>query len=25
VHAADGVHPNVECYRIMEKIILQYL
>ena len=25
VHAADGVHPNVECYRIMEKIVLQYL
>ena len=24
-HAADGVHPNLECYKIMEEIILQYL
>ena len=25
VHAADGVHPNVDCYKIMEKMILEYL
>ena len=24
-HAADGVHPNLECYKIMEEIILKYL
>lgn len=24
-YAADGVHPNLECYKIMEEIILQYL
>lgn len=24
-YAADGVHPNIECYRIMEEIILEYL
>lgn len=24
-HAADGVHPNVDCYKIMEEIILNYL
>ena len=24
-HAADGVHPNLDCYKIMEKIILRYL
>ena len=25
VHAADGVHPNLDCYKIMEEIILEYL
>lgn len=25
VHAADGVHPNIDCYKIMEKIILEYI
>ena len=25
VHAADGVHPNIDCYKIMEKIIVEYL
>jgi lysophospholipase L1-like esterase len=24
-HAADGVHPNLDCYKIMEEIILKYL
>ena len=24
-HAADGVHPNIDCYKIMEEIILKYL
>lgn len=24
-HAADGVHPNLECYKIMEEMILEYL
>ena len=24
-YAADGVHPNLECYKIMEEIILQQL
>lgn len=24
-HAADGVHPTIECYKIMEDIILKYL
>lgn len=24
-HAADGVHPNIDCYKIMESIILPYL
>ena len=24
-HAADGVHPNIACYKIMEEIILKYL
>ena len=24
-HAADGVHPNLECYKIMESILLNYL
>ena len=24
-HAADGVHPNLECYKIMESIVLNYL
>ena len=24
-HAADGVHPNVECYKIMEEIVVRYL
>ena len=24
-HASDGVHPNLECYKIMEEIILKYL
>jgi lysophospholipase L1-like esterase len=21
-HAADGIHPNLECYKIMEKMLL---
>lgn len=25
VHASDGVHPNIDCYKIMEKIILEYI
>jgi lysophospholipase L1-like esterase len=25
VHAADGVHPNIDCYKIMENIILDYI
>ena len=25
VHAADGVHPNLQCYKIMEEIILDYI
>lgn len=25
VHAADGVHPNLQCYKIMEEIILEYI
>lgn len=24
-HAADGVHPNVDCYKIMEEVIVKYL
>ena len=24
-YAADGVHPNIDCYKIMEEIILRYL
>ena len=24
-HAADGVHPNIDCYKIMEEIIVKYL
>ena len=24
-HAADGVHPNLDCYKIMEEIIVKYL
>lgn len=24
-HAADGVHPNLDCYKIMEEIVLKYL
>lgn len=24
-HAADGVHPNSDCYELMEEIILEYL
>ncbi len=24
-YAADGVHPNLECYKIMEEIILRAL
>ena len=24
-HAADGVHPNIDCYKIMEDIIVKYL
>ena len=24
-YASDGVHPNTDCYKIMEQIILQYL
>lgn len=24
-HSGDGVHPNDSCYKIMEKIILEYL
>ena len=24
-HAADGVHPNLDCYKIMEDIIVKYL
>ena len=24
-HAADGVHPNLDCYKIMEDIIIKYL
>ena len=24
-HAADGVHPNIDCYKIMESIIIEYL
>ena len=24
-YASDGVHPNVECYRIMEGFILHYI
>lgn len=24
-HAKDGVHPNIECYKIMEEIIVRYL
>jgi lysophospholipase L1-like esterase len=22
-HAADGVHPNIECYKLMEELILK--
>ena len=25
VHAADGVHPNLQCYKIMEEIILPFI
>lgn len=25
VHAADGVHPNLQCYKIMEEIVLKYI
>ena len=25
VHAADGVHPNLQCYKIMEDIVLKYI
>ena len=25
VHAADGVHPNLQCYKIMEGIVLEYI
>lgn len=25
LHADDGVHPNIDCYKIMEKIIVEYL
>lgn len=25
VHAADGVHPNLQCYKIMEEMILEVL
>lgn len=25
VYAADGVHPNMDCYRIMEEIVMRYL
>jgi lysophospholipase L1-like esterase len=24
-HAEDGVHPNLSCYKIMEKIVLESL
>ena len=24
-YAADGVHPNIDCYKIMENIIVKYL
>ena len=24
-HAADGVHPNIDCYKIMENIVLEAL
>ena len=24
-HAKDGVHPNLDCYKIMEEIILKAL
>ena len=24
-YAADGVHPNLDCYKIMEEIVLRYL
>lgn len=25
VHAADGVHPGLQCYRIMEEIVLPFI
>lgn len=25
VYAADGVHPNLQCYKIMEEIVLEYI
>lgn len=25
IHAADGVHPNLQCYKIMEGIVLKYI
>lgn len=25
VHAADGVHPNLQCYKIMEEIVLEFV
>jgi lysophospholipase L1-like esterase len=25
IHAADGVHPNLQCYKIMEEIVLKYI
>jgi lysophospholipase L1-like esterase len=24
-HASDGVHPNLDCYKIMEEMIMRYL
>lgn len=24
-HAADGVHPNIDCYKIMEEVVLEAL
>lgn len=25
VHAGDGVHPNLQCYKIMEEIVMKYI
>lgn len=25
IHAADGVHPNLQCYKIMEELIMRHL